>query len=60
MLYHPVHYCITIHILELHVWTVIIWLVMYRITCIEYEQLDAVFAKYVQFHIIKMAAISII
>ena len=48
MLYHIFNYFITINITELHVWTVIIWLVMHRITCLDYEWLDVVFTKYVQ------------
>ena len=60
MVSHPVNSCITIKIIELHVWTVIVWMVMHRITCLEYERLDVVFKKYVQYPIIKMAAVDII
>ena len=60
MLYHPVHSCITIRVLEFHVWTVIIYMVMHIITCLEFEKLDVVFTKYVQCPIIKMAVMAII
>ena len=60
MVSHPVHSYITINIFELRFWTVIFCLVMYRITCFEYERLDVVFKKYVQFPIIKMATMAII
>ena len=60
MVSHPVQYCITIQILELHVWTVIVWLVMHRITCLKDEILDAVSTKYIQCPIIKMYVTAII
>ena len=60
MVSHPVHSCITIHIIEIHAWTVIVLLVMQRITCLEYEILDAVFTKYVQCLIMKIAVMAII
>ena len=60
MVSHPVKSFITIRILELHVWTIIIWLVMHSITCLVYERLDVVFTKYVQFPIIKMAVMATI
>ena len=60
MLSRTVHSCINIHILELHFWTVIIWLVMHIITCLEYEQLGVLFMKYVQFPIIKITFMAII
>ena len=57
---HPVHSCITRQIIELHVWTVIVWLVMHRITCLEYERMDFVFTEYFQCPIIKMDVMAII
>ena len=57
---HPVHYCITIQILEIHVWTVSVWLLMHRITCLKDEILDVVSAKYIQYPIINMADMVII
>ena len=60
MLSHPVCSCITIHILELHVWIFIVWMVMHRNTCLEYERLFVVFTNYVQFPIIKMSIMGII
>ena len=60
MVSRPVHYCITIQIIELHVWTFIVWLVMHRIACLKDERLDVLYTKYIQFPIIKMAVMSII
>ena len=60
MMSHPVHSCIAIHILELRVWTVIVWIVMHIIICLEYELLDVVFTKYVQLPIIKFSIMAII
>ena len=60
MVYHSVHSCITIQIIELHVWTGIVWLVMHIITCIEYERLYVVSIKYLQLNIIKTAVMNII
>ena len=57
---HKVHAFINIKILELRVWTVIVCLVMHRITCLEYEQLDVVFTKHAQFPIIKTDVMAII
>ena len=48
MVSHPVHSYITLHIIELHVWNIIVCLVMHRITCLEYERMDFVFMKYLQ------------
>ena len=56
----PVHYCITIQIIELHVWTIIIWLVMHRITCLKDERLDVGSTKYIKWPIIKMSAMDTI
>ena len=60
MVPHPVHYCITIQILELHVWTVIVRLVIHRIICLKDEILDVASTKYIQCPIIKMAVMAII
>ena len=60
MVSHPVHFCIIIKIIELHVWTVIVWLVMHIITCIEYERPYVVSTKYIQCSIIKMDIMAII
>ena len=60
MLSHPVHPYGTIKILDLHVWTVIVWMVTHRLACLEYERLDSVFKKYAQCPIIKMAVMDII
>ena len=45
---HTVHSFITITILELHFWTVIVWLVMQIITLLEYKILELVYKKYIQ------------
>ena len=55
MVSHPVNFFIAIQMLELNFWTLIVWMVMHIITCLEYKRLDVVFTKYVQFPIIKMA-----
>ena len=60
MVYRLVHSCITIKILELHVWTVIVWLVMYRTTCLKDEILCVVSKKYAQCPTIKTAVMAII
>ena len=39
MVSHTVHSCITIQIIELHVWTIIVWMVMHTIIWLEYERL---------------------
>ena len=60
MVSHPVHSCITIQILELCVWTIIVWMVMQIIACLQDERLDVVSTKYSQLPIIKMVAMAII
>ena len=60
MVPHPVHSCTTIKSLELHIWTIITWLVMHIITCLKYERLDVVSTKYIKYPIIKMASMAII
>ena len=60
MVSHPVHYFITIQIIELRVWAVIVWLIVGKITCLEYERLDVVSTNYVRCPIIKMADMAII
>ena len=47
MVSHPVHSCIAIKIIELHVCTIIFWMVVHLITRLEYEILDVVLTKYV-------------
>ena len=42
MLFLPVHYGLAIEPLQLEVWPIIIWLVIYRVTRLEYEGFDAV------------------
>ena len=56
---HLVHYCITIQIIELSVWTVILWMVMHTIIWLDYELLDVVFTEYFQWPIIKMSGMAI-
>ena len=46
MMSYLVHSCITIQILDINVWTIIIWPVMHRINCLEYDGLDVVFKNY--------------
>ena len=60
MMSHIVHSCIIIKIIEIRVWTVIVWLFMHIITFLEYERLDVLFTNYFQCSIIKMAAVVII
>ena len=60
MVSHPVHSCMTIQILDIHVWNVIVWLVMHRIIFLKYERPDVASTKYIQRPIIKMAVVEII
>ena len=60
MVSHTVNYCITIQMIYLHVCTVIFWLVVYIITCLDYEILDVVSTKYAQCPIIKLDVMAII
>ena len=60
MVSRPVHSCITIKILDLCVLTIIVWIVMHKITCLKDEILDILYTKYIQCPIIKIAAVSII
>ena len=60
MLSRPVCSYITIQIVELHVWTVIVWMVMHRITCLKNERLDFVSTEYILCHIIKVDVVAII
>ena len=60
MVSHLAKYFITTQILEIHVWTVIIWLVMHITTCLKYERLDVVSTKYIHCPIIKIDIMTII
>ena len=60
MMSHQVHSCIIVQVIELRAWTVIVWLVMHRITYLEYELMGVVFTKYAQCPIIKMVVMAII
>ena len=60
MVSRPLHYCITIQILELHVWTVTVWMVMHKITCLDDERPYVMFTKYTQRPIITIAVMAII
>ena len=60
MVYRPVCSCITIQIIELCVWSVIVWIFVHRITCLKDEILDVVSTKYIQYPIIKMDVMAII
>ena len=60
MVFYPVHSYVIIQILELHVWNIVVWLVVHRITYLKDERLDIVSTKYIQCPIIKMAAMAII
>ena len=56
----PVHSCISMTNIELRVWTFIVWMVIHRTTFLDYEIMDVVSTKYVQFPIINMASVAII
>ena len=60
MVYHTVHYCINIQIIELRIWVIIVWLFMQIITCLMDEILDVVSMNYIQCPIVKMAVIGTI
>ena len=60
MVTHLYHSFITIKIIELHVFTVIICMVIHIIAFLKDERLDVVSMKYIQFPIIKMSGAAII
>ena len=55
-----IHSCITIQIIELQVWTIIVFLFMHRVTLLQYERLGMMTPKDIQCSIIKMAVMAIV
>ena len=60
MISHTVHYFITMKILELQVWTIVVWMIMLRVTCIQDERIYLVKPNNIQRPIIKMSVMAII